>query len=136
MAERREAATNTHDVSHLLNRFARPLVQSIDSKPAAGGKTIAFVIMNAEIQIVSAEHSGDYRIHMEFGDGKAHEVDFRPFLVEARHPEIRAFLDPKRFAGFRVEFGELIWGDYELCFPVADLYDNHIMSGHSDKLAA
>ena len=92
--------------------------------------------MNTEIQIVSAKHAGDYRIRLEFGDGKVHEVDFKPFLVETRHPEIRAFLDPNRFADFRVEFGELIWGDYELCFPVADLYDNQIMSRHADQLAA
>ncbi|WP_404357410.1 hypothetical protein [Methylotuvimicrobium sp. KM1] len=30
------------------------------------------------------------------------------------------------FADFRVEYGELIWGDYELCFPVIDLYRNTI----------
>ncbi|MEI8123304.1 MAG: DUF2442 domain-containing protein [bacterium] len=92
--------------------------------------------MNNEIQIVRAEHIDGYCICMEFKDGKTQAVDFRPFLNEARHPEIRAFLDPKRFAGFRVEFGELIWGDYELCFPVADLYDNQIMPRHSDQLAA
>jgi hypothetical protein len=92
--------------------------------------------MNTEIQIVSAQHAGDYRIRMEFGDGKAHEVDFRPFLVGSQHPNIRAFLNPKRFAGYRVEFGELIWGDYQLCFPVADLYDNQILPRHADQVAA
>lgn len=39
---------------------------------------------------------------------------------------MRAYLDPVRFAGLRVEYGELVWGDYELCFPVIDLYRNAI----------
>jgi len=92
--------------------------------------------MNTEIQIVRANHAGDYRIRIEFGDGKVHEVDFKPFLVQAQHPEIRGFLDPKRFSAFRLEFGDLVWGDYELCFPVADLYDNQILSRPADQLAA
>jgi hypothetical protein len=38
------------------------------------------------------------------------------------HPEIRKWLDPAAFSTFRVVYGDLVWGDYELCFPVADLY--------------
>ena len=44
------------------------------------------------------------------------------------------WLDPDRFAGFRVEFGELVWGDYELCFPMIDLYRNKI--DHRNSLEA
>jgi hypothetical protein len=39
---------------------------------------------------------------------------------------IRAYLDPDRFAQFAIRDGDLMWGDYELCFPVADLYENTI----------
>lgn len=92
--------------------------------------------MTAEISILKAERVADYRIRLEFNDGKVHEVDFKPFLVQAQHPEIRAFLNPTRFTNFRLEFGELIWGDFELCFPIADLFDNRILSRPSDQLAA
>ena len=31
-------------------------------------------------------------------------------------------------ASFRIENGELVWGDYALCFPMTDLYRNCIGS--------
>ncbi len=78
------------------------------------------------INIVTAESAGDYRLRLEFDDGSQQVVDFKPFLMKALHPDVRAYLDPDRFASFRIEFGELVWGDYELCFPIADLYRNRI----------
>ncbi len=71
--------------------------------------------------------NGDYCLHLSFSDGTERNVDFRPFLSAARHPTLRAFLDPARFAGYRLEYGDLVWGDYELCFPIADLYDNRLI---------
>jgi len=86
----------------------------------------------ATINIVAAELVGDFRIHLQFDDGIEQTVDFKPFLTHALHPDIRAWLDPARFAAFRLEYGELIWGDYDLCFPVIDLYRNQIE--HIDSL--
>ena len=63
---------------------------------------------------------------MQFDDGVVNEVNFEPFLQRVRHPETRSFLEPSRFAEFLVEDGNLIWGEYELCFPIHDLYKNHI----------
>jgi hypothetical protein len=39
---------------------------------------------------------------------------------------IRDYLEPSRFGTFRVEYGDLIWDDYGLCFPTAGLYENRI----------
>ncbi len=78
------------------------------------------------INIVSAEQAGEFSVHLKFDDGTEQTVDFRPFLMHSIHPDIRAWLDPARFAAFRLEYGELIWGDYELCFPMIDLYRNQI----------
>lgn len=80
----------------------------------------------AVINIVSAELVGDYRICMAFDDGMQQTVDFKPFLSRSVHPDIRAFLNADRFAAFRVENGELVWGDYDLCFPIIDLYRNQL----------
>jgi hypothetical protein len=82
--------------------------------------------MPTPINIVVAESAGEYRLRLQFDDGTQQVVDFKPFLSKALHPDIRAYLDPSRFASYRIEFGELVWGDYELCFPVADLYRNRI----------
>jgi len=80
----------------------------------------------ATINIISAEQEGDFLVRLQFDDGIEQTIDFKPFLTNALHPDIRAWLDPARFAAFRLEYGELVWGDYELCFPVIDLYRNQI----------
>jgi len=78
------------------------------------------------INIVSAEQTEAFCIHLRFDDGTQQTVDFKPFLLHARHADIRAWLDAQRFSEFRIEYGELVWGDYELCFPIIDLYRNQI----------
>lgn len=88
------------------------------------------------INIISATQIGEYRIQVVFDDNTAQEIDFKPFLVRSHHPDIRAYLEPVRFASFRVEYGELVWGDYELCFPIIDLYRNTIEHNHSMIAAA
>lgn len=88
------------------------------------------------INIISATQTGEYRIRLIFDDNTVQEIDFKPFLAHSHHPDIRAYLDPECFADFRVEYGELIWGDYELCFPIIDLYRNTIEHDQSTTVAA
>lgn len=88
------------------------------------------------INIISATQTGEYRIRLVFDDNTVQEVDFKPFLTRSHHPDIRAYLEPDRFAGFRVEYGELVWGDYELCFPIINLYRNKIEHDQSMTVAA
>ena len=90
----------------------------------------------ATINITTAEQVGDYALRLSFDDGTVQTVDFKPFLSLSRHPAIRAYLKPDRFAGFRIEYGELVWGDYDLCFPIADLYRNRLMSDTELEAAA
>jgi len=83
--------------------------------------------MNTKIiAVVSVVPVNDYTLHVVFDDGTAQDIDFKPFLIKALHPDIRAYLDPQRFASFRIEYGDLVWGDYDLCFPIIDLYKNSI----------
>lgn len=82
------------------------------------------------VNIVSANQIGAYMLSLQFDDGTIQEVDFNPFLQQSLHPEIRAFLDAKKFADFKLEHGELMWGDYALSFPIMDLYTNQIDKMH------
>ena len=86
--------------------------------------------------IAEAAQVQRYALRLKFEDGTERIVDFEPLLVRARHPQIRAFLDPRAFAEFRIEYGELIWGDYELCFPVIDLYTGDILNTRDLAAAA
>ncbi|MDH2917978.1 MAG: DUF2442 domain-containing protein [Sideroxydans sp.] len=88
------------------------------------------------INITRAEQLSDYALRLSFEDGVVQTVDFKPFLSLSRHPDIRAFLDPARFAAYRIEYGELVWGDYDLCFPIADLYHNHLLPNAALQKAA
>lgn len=93
--------------------------------------------MNDQIvNIKTATQVGDYRLQLCFDDDTVQTVDFRPFLARSRHPDIRAWLDPARFAAFRLVHGELVWGDYDLCFPMIDLYHNRIEHGGAHEAAA
>ncbi len=92
--------------------------------------------MSRTLNIISAEQVGDYRLHLIFDDGLEQLVDFKPFLTRSRHPDIRSYLEPEKFAGFRIEYGELIWGEYDLCFPIMHLYKNQIDSSRHSTVAA
>ncbi len=87
----------------------------------------------APVNLVSATQTGIYRLRLVFDDNHVQEIDFQPFLDHSKHPDIRAYLEPARFSGFSLVYGELVWGDYELCFPMMDLYRATI--DHSVMLA-
>lgn len=78
------------------------------------------------IDIVRAEQVSPYVLKLNFSDGVERMIDFKPFLKESRNPMIRAYLDPAKFANFRLDHGDLLWDDYGLRFPIADLYEQSI----------
>jgi hypothetical protein len=78
------------------------------------------------IFIQRAEHAGELRLRLTFSDGTQRIVDFGPFLRRSRNPLIRAYLDPIAFARFTLKDGDLLWDDYDLCFPIADLYEGRL----------
>jgi hypothetical protein len=81
---------------------------------------------NAVIFVERAEDAGDFKLRLAFSDGTQRTVDFSPFLRQSRNPLIQAYLDPAAFARFAVKDGDLIWDDYALCFPIADLYEGRV----------
>ncbi len=78
------------------------------------------------IDIVRVEQVSAYTLKMSFSDGAERVINFEPFLRTSHNPLIRAYLDPEKFADFALEDGNLLWDDYGLCFPIADLYENNI----------
>lgn len=88
------------------------------------------------IHAISATEIGDYKLRITFDDDTAQDIDFKPFLNSALHPDIRAYLDLERFSSFRIEYGDLVWGDYDLCFPIVDLYKNQLVKASHLEHAA
>ena len=54
------------------------------------------------------------------------EIDFGRFLNNSLNPLIRKYLDKNMFKQFTIEHGDLFWNEYDLCFPIAELYDGKI----------
>ena len=71
-------------------------------------------------------YAGGHRLKILFSDGTIQVIDFEPFLANAQHPEIRKYLSEKNFKKFLLHDGELMWGDFDLIFPIMDLYHNTI----------
>ncbi len=88
------------------------------------------------LNVSDAFYMGGYQIVLSFNDGEKQTIDFQPFLISSHHPSVRAFLDPVRFSQFELRRGELIWGDYELCFPIMDLYNNKLLHDGEHLFAA
>lgn len=79
------------------------------------------------LNITHATLMDAYCLALTFDDGKTQTVDFKPFLTASHHPSVRAYLDLVRFAQFELRYGELVWGNYDLCFPIMDLYNNTLL---------
>ena len=78
------------------------------------------------IGVESARYIGDYVIRVYFTDGFNRLVDFKPFLEASVHPSIRKYLDEAKFKEFQIVDGNLNWNDYDLIFPVYDLYEGKL----------
>jgi hypothetical protein len=79
-----------------------------------------------DIFVERAELAGKLRLRIRFNDGSERVVDFSEFLNGSANPLIREYLDPAAFARFTVKDGDVVWDDYDLCFPIADLYEGRI----------
>ncbi len=86
-----------------------------------------------EINIQEVRQLGECRLEITFSDGHVQTIDFSSFLQQA-HPELRKYLEQDKFAQFSVEHGNLVWNDYEMCFPVEALYTGKLMTAESELL--
>ncbi|MBI2926866.1 MAG: DUF2442 domain-containing protein [Verrucomicrobia bacterium] len=78
------------------------------------------------VSIEAAHYVAPYNLNLRFDNGHESAVDFGPFLNGSAHPSIRAYLDVERFKAFSLEQGMLHWNDFDLVFPMADLYAGRI----------
>jgi len=80
------------------------------------------VTASRAVAIVQIESQNAFVLQLRFNDGPVSTVDFAPFLRQARNPQTRQFLKPTRFQAYELRDGNLVWGDYEMCFAIEDLY--------------
>ena len=78
------------------------------------------------LNIVEAIYYSNYKINLKFNDGIVTIVDFETFLLKSQHPSINKYLDLKLFKDFKIIDGNLNWNDYDLIFPIWELYQGKI----------
>jgi len=78
------------------------------------------------IHVKSAQYIGDFAIRVLFSDGYKKLVDFKPFLENSIHTSIRKYLNEKKFIDYQLIDGNLNWNNFDLIFPIEDLYKGNI----------
>ncbi|HEY3875960.1 MAG TPA: hypothetical protein VGM92_10820, partial [Candidatus Kapabacteria bacterium] len=48
------------------------------------------------------------------------------FLRDSTHPDVKKYLDVRNFKAYHIEYGDLMWGDFDLIFPIIELYQGKI----------
>ncbi len=74
------------------------------------------------LSIEKAKYIDEYKIFLSFDDGKQNVLDFGDFITKSQHPDVRKYQDKKLFRSFDIKHGELMWDDFDMVFPVSDLY--------------
>jgi hypothetical protein len=78
------------------------------------------------LEITEATYVSGYKICLVFNDGTEQIVDFGPFLRKATNPHTTQYRQMRKFKSFRLDYGDLMWGDFEMIFPLEDLYRGEI----------
>ena len=78
------------------------------------------------ISIMNAQYIQDYKIKFLFSDGIERTIDFSEFLENAKNPMTLKYLNKELFENFTIEYGDIIWNDYEMCFPIWNLHEGRI----------
>ena len=79
-----------------------------------------------DLKIKKVDYLEGLTLKIIFSDDSVHCINFQPFLERSRHPEIRKYLRRSKFKEYKLTSGELMWGDFDLIFPIADLYRGKI----------
>lgn len=67
-----------------------------------------------------------YKIKFDFSDGVSQIIDFENFLKSAKNPMTKKYLNKDIFRNFSIEYGDIVWNDHEMCFPIWDLHEGRL----------
>ncbi|HEY3761413.1 MAG TPA: DUF2442 domain-containing protein [Verrucomicrobiae bacterium] len=81
------------------------------------------------LRVEKARYVPRYKVGIEFNDGARRVVNFEPFLKKAQNPMFTKYRLLKNFKSFHIDHGDLMWGDFEMIFPIMDLYLDTILKG-------
>tara|TARA_R110001592_G_scaffold82752_3_gene245001 strand:+ start:298 stop:576 length:279 start_codon:yes stop_codon:yes gene_type:complete len=77
-------------------------------------------------KVVDANYVGDFSIRISFSDQSQKLVDFKSFIDNSTHPDVFKYKKEDIFKAFEIKEGNLSWNDFEMIFPLSDLYRGFI----------
>lgn len=76
------------------------------------------------LNIIAAEYMGNLSVKISFNDNTANVIDVGTFIKKHPHPEYNKYLDEKKFKKFKLDCGNIVWGNnWDLIFPIDQLYN-------------
>jgi len=82
--------------------------------------------------VTDIEPCGGYKLRITFADGKSNIVDFEPYFIKRPHPQYDRYYDPVRFLEYKIEYGNLVWGEnWDLMFDPLNLYYNNLFKNYN-----
>lgn len=81
------------------------------------------------LEIEEAQYVSGYKLRLSFNDGTSRLMDFEPFLRKAMNPQVTKYRQLRNFKKFHLCYGDLMWGDFEMIFPIEDLHHGDILHG-------
>ncbi|MFC2131575.1 DUF2442 domain-containing protein [Bacteroidota bacterium] len=74
------------------------------------------------VKIIEAEYLKDYKISLLFNDKTRKVIDFGELLKKSPYHNEKKYLDKDQFKKFVIDYGDLIWNDFDMCFQAKYLY--------------
>ena len=75
------------------------------------------------MKVVSAKYIDDYKVEIIFDDKKKNIINFLPAIKS--NPVCKKYLDISKFKTFKVDQGNIVWGNnWDMIFTLESLYNN------------
>ena len=75
------------------------------------------------MKVLSAKYIDDYKVEIIFDDKKKNIINFLPAIKS--NPVCKKYLDISKFKKFKVDQGNIVWGNnWDMIFTLDRLYNN------------
>jgi hypothetical protein len=75
------------------------------------------------MKVLSAKYIDDYKVEIIFDDKKKNIINFLPAIKS--NPVCKKYLDISKFKKFKVDQGNIVWGNnWDMIFTLESLYNN------------
>ncbi|MBR6279404.1 MAG: DUF2442 domain-containing protein [Bacteroidales bacterium] len=82
------------------------------------------------LHIIKAVATGNLCVLLYFSDNTQQNINVGDYIMKHPHPQYNKYLNPKKFATFKIENGNIVWGkNWDLIFPIEQLHKGEIKEG-------